>query len=425
MSQNFGIKNFLIYFVSLLPFAIITGPFFPDLIVSCSSIFFLYYIFNKKKFEVFDNIFFKLFLLAWIYLVINSLFAKETLFSLKTSIFYIRFGVFSLVIYFLCNEIKFLDLFTKVLVFVIILVLADATFQFYTGKNFFGYPISQDNRLSSFFKDELIVGSYLARSFPLLISLVFLNLSNHYSKIWFLLLNLFFIAVPTVVFLSGERASFFFTLFYIFIIIFFLRKKLKIIYISIIFLFSLLLILNFSYVSLSDRMVNQFLSETGIGKSSIQEKNISEASSSRIYIFSKIHEGHILTAFNIFKENIIFGAGPNMFRYSCSDPKYAVTKYNCTTHPHNFHIQILAETGIVGYLFLLSSIIYLLILLIKLFLRSKNISYRSLSLVSLVIGLIVTLQPITSSGNFFNNWLSILVYLPVGFLIYLRKSDGL
>jgi hypothetical protein len=122
MSQNFGIKNFLIYFVSLLPFAIITGPFFPDLIVSCSSIFFLYYIFKKKKFEVFDNIFFKLFLLAWIYLVINSLFAKETLFSLKTSIFYIRFGVFSLVIYFLCNEIKFLDLFTKVLVFVIIFV---------------------------------------------------------------------------------------------------------------------------------------------------------------------------------------------------------------------------------------------------------------------------------------------------------------
>jgi O-antigen ligase len=38
----------------IVPF-LITGPFFPDLIVSISSIFFLYYVFKKKDFYYFSE----------------------------------------------------------------------------------------------------------------------------------------------------------------------------------------------------------------------------------------------------------------------------------------------------------------------------------------------------------------------------------
>ena len=38
--------------VSIIPFLIL-GPFFPDLIVSVSALFFLYYVFKNKKFYFF------------------------------------------------------------------------------------------------------------------------------------------------------------------------------------------------------------------------------------------------------------------------------------------------------------------------------------------------------------------------------------
>jgi O-antigen ligase len=44
-----------------------------------------------------------------------------------------------------------------------------------------------------------------------------------------------------------------------------------------------------------------------------------------------------------------------MFRIKCKDEKYAVGISPCLTHPHNFYIQLLAETGIIGFLFLFSA----------------------------------------------------------------------
>ena len=43
----------------------------------------------------------------------------------------------------------------------------------------------------------------------------------------------------------------------------------------------------------------------------------------------------------------------------------------------------------------------------------------------LIVGILISLWPFSPSGNFFNNWLSIIYYLPVGFILYtlrLKKS---
>ncbi len=47
-------------------------------------------------------------------------------------------------------------------------MIVDGYFQYFFGKNLFGYELFNAYRVSSFFGSELILGSYLARFFPLL-----------------------------------------------------------------------------------------------------------------------------------------------------------------------------------------------------------------------------------------------------------------
>ena len=49
-------------------------------------------------------------------------------------------------------------------------LIIDGYFQFFTGFNILGYP-KYIARVSSFFKDKLILGSYLVRLFPLLLAI--------------------------------------------------------------------------------------------------------------------------------------------------------------------------------------------------------------------------------------------------------------
>ena len=42
------------------------------------------------------------------------------------------------------------------------------------------------------------------------------------------------------------------------------------------------------------------------------------------------------------------------------DEKYATGITPCMTHPHNFYVQLLAETGIIGFLFLFSALGYVI-----------------------------------------------------------------
>ena len=53
----------------------------------------------------------------------------------------------------------------------------------------------------------------------------------------------------------------------------------------------------------------------------IQNNNNSSSSSSKINTFSPQHEAIYVTSLILFKENILFGIGPKMFREKCSTDK--------------------------------------------------------------------------------------------------------
>ena len=148
-------------------------------------------------------------------------------------------------------------------------------------------------------------------------------------------------------------------------------------------------------------------------------------SSERLVIFSKTYEGHYKVSLNMFKDKPIFGQGVKTFRKYCSKKENYISEVACTTHPHNIYFQLLAETGVFSFLIVLFLFLYLTYKLIKIsFLNLfKNIylkDYRTL----IYIFYAVNLFPFAPSGNFFNNWLSIIYYLPSGYLIFLNSNKN-
>ena len=102
----------------------------------------------------------------------------------------------------------------------------------------------------------------------------------------------------------------------------------------------------------------------------------------------------------------------------------------CNTHPHNIHLQILAETGLIGYFFLFSFIIYLIAQFFKvtiniIFKKELKNKRKNLSFLFILLSLIQALFPIIPSGNIFNNWISVLFFFQLAFLfnyLYYNKK---
>ena len=121
-------------------------------------------------------------------------------------------------------------------------------------------------------------------------------------------------------------------------------------------------------------------------------------------IFTPIHDSHIRTAFNIFLDRPLTGYGPKMFRVMCEKKEFQVGIKPCSTHPHNFYVQLLAETGIIGFSFLTIGFLYILLCLIRQF---KSVIFfekkRPFSdyQVCLLSALFITVWPFFTQWKFF------------------------
>tara|TARA_B110000503_G_scaffold25642_1_gene40498 strand:- start:5514 stop:6782 length:1269 start_codon:yes stop_codon:yes gene_type:complete len=407
---------FLSYLLLLIPLALITGPFLPDLFLAVIVISFIMIIFVQKKIEILDNIYFKIYLIICLILSLNS-FSSNNLSSLQSSIFYFRFGIFALACYFLINNNQnILKNLLYIFITIYFALFIDSLYQYFFLKNILGFTYNneQNFRITSFFGKDEILGSYTARFFPVLLflltychNLIFLRKKN-------ILKIILFLTSFVVVLLSGERTSL--ALFIIFIIFIFIssynyRRLLLVPIIACFVIFTLT-------VLYSEKIYNRVIVST-INQLGLDSK------SERMYIFSKTYEGHYKIALNMFLEKPILGHGAKMFRYYCDKEENFVAANACTTHPHNFYAQTLAETGISGFLVLLSLYIFIFYLFLKnlyfqIINKSQVFSDEALCLLGFYF---ITLFPFLPSGNFFNNWLSIVNYYPLGFLIYLIKKN--
>ena len=471
-----NLNKMLLFGFILLPFLLVSGTFLSDLITVLSCFYFFMYKKIKLSFELRKKeiIFFIAF---FIYLNLNSIFNSEnTLISLKVTAPYFRYLLFTLVlIYFLYKVENFKYKFFYSCLICLIILLFDSFIQLTTGSNILGYPIYQ-NRISSFFNDELILGSF---TFKILIILLCISHILDYSKKNIRYFHIFiFIISYLLIFMSNERISF--------------------AYLIIIFLFNCLIELNlkknitilflFIFINSLVYLIYPKAFERLIFHSINQLKN-----SNSFFVSSYRHDLHYFTAIQMFKEKPIFGHGPKSFRYKCDSPSYKVkekiilekalyspedgllainpvkdvflitkenkvfylTNYNlnltniklrkfqqvdkgeylgsyyefengCNTHPHNTHFQFLSELGSVGYVFLLAFIFFIIKYVFKLlhkkFFMKTELSKFERAYFICSIGLLLHINPIFPSGSFFNNYNSIVFFMIISFLIYFRNQ---
>ena len=402
--SNTVLVNLII--ASIIPF-LIWGPFFPDLIISVSALFFLYYVFKNNNFNYFLNKPLIIFFIFCIYCILISIFvAEDMMLSLESSLFYFRIGVFSCFIWYLIDKDQsILIYFYYTLILCFLALVIDGYIQHFTGENLLGFKINAKTRVSSFFRDELIMGSYLSRLFPLLFAL-FLVKQKQKFEIYFI--GLLFILADVLIYMSGERTAFFFLNLSTIFIIILIKEHQKFRLVTFIIAVICIIILSLNSSNMSERMFIGPAKNMGLIKSS-----------ERVIIFTRDHDVLIRTAYNMYKDQPLFGHGPKMFRIMCKDEKYSAGNRSCMTHPHNFYIQLLAETGIIGFLFLFSALCYVLYAALRQFKCIIFKQKRPLTdyQICLLAGILITIWPISPNGNFFNNWLMAVYSFPIGFYL--------
>ena len=222
----FSVKFMLRSALFLLPLSIITGPFLPDLIITLSSIFFIFYAVLKKNYKYFLDKKIIYFYIFYFYLILSSIQSSDFLFSLESSLPYIRFGFFCILVKFISDEDPLF--FKKYKLYVLIpflYVIFDAIIQTIFGYNTLFYKVNP-SQITGIFDDEKILGSYVSRILPIVFALtIFYKKSNFKTNIF-----LIFLAMISfiVILLSGERVALinFFTFIFLIMIfnIFNLRK---------------------------------------------------------------------------------------------------------------------------------------------------------------------------------------------------------
>jgi len=411
-----NLKLFNCFLIGLLPLLLITGPALSDIAISIAGIFTLVLILRNKDWHYLNNKFFLIFFIWCLYLIFVSFLSNYKLHSLESSLFYFRFGVFSISVWYLLeSEYKKLFIFILkiILFFCFTILIFDSLFQYFFNHNILGFPYS-GGRLSSFFGEEHKLGSYFSRMMPLLFAISAMYCYKNKLEYYFCIFALFF--SDTIIFLSGERTAFFYAILFSIAVILLIQKYRLIRFLTIISSFILLTLITINSNDIKTRMIDKTLVQ-------ISEVN-------NIFTFTAQHDTVYKSSLKMFKDNFIFGIGPKNFRIICKDIKYkTLTKFDlsidgCQSHPHNSYVQLLTETGIIGllplfFLFIFLSFYFLKHIYVKLI--YKKIIFKDKSLF-LLLALYISIWPFVPNGNFFGNWISIIYFFPIGFLLHIYSE---
>jgi hypothetical protein len=339
--------------------------------------------------------------------------------------------------------------------FASLIVALDVIYQYTFGFNIIGLK-SEIHHNSGFFGEEWIAGGFIQNfSFFAILFITFTLKDKIKSR--FILTTIIICIFGLGILFSGNKMPVILFLFGLLLLFLATNKLKKIIVVSLVLLF-----LSFKFFISSDQFIkNNFLSiysnakgivnalilyplsEIVSGKENKSTDNseltknenqqLPLQTKEKIFIDeTKLQVRLFLTAIDIWKENKIIGNGIKSFIYDCFifqkkdlrisgqalpiapldentvyeynfTQEYLETKKNrlCSNHPHNYYLEILTSTGIVGLFITLVIASLLIIFIFKNFSLFKKNNLDNIILLAAMISLILAVFPFKSSGSIF------------------------
>ena len=160
-------------------------------------------------------------------------------------------------------------------------------------------------------------------------------------------------------------------------------------------------------------------------------------------VLNTLGSGHgviFSSALDTWLEKPVLGRGIKSFGITCRanqfifipskegppDPISIPTEYggkknrSCAPHPHNYYLEILNDTGLVGLILLIVFIIFISVKNIN-FYRGKNFEYKIINYI-LILTLLTEFIPLRSSGSFFSTGNASFIFFLMGMIINLQKT---
>ncbi len=372
--------NYFLFLFSIIPLCMLVGSavsFINILLIDLSFIILLIY---KKDFHFFKNNTIIYFFVLFIYLIFNSFISIDYSEGILRNLGFVRFIILFVAFNYFYHQ-KFF--FKKMFYFwslILLIVVFDIFFEFFYGTNILGYYSSNASgkRIVSFFKDELVVGSFLY-SFSLILIGFFLNEKIKYKYYLYSLIFLFFISII----ITTERSASIKTLIGLILFLFLYKEinlKKKILFF---FLISIILttLMSTSY-KVNHRYFTQIIKQT--------------------HTYVSLYK----SGFQVFQNNKIFGVGNKNYRVATcipeeivNDPSQNKDDYMCTTHPHQIYFEFLSEHGLIGTIIILLIFYKLIFSKIK-----KTILEKNYLKIGSLIYLTLSFMPIIPSGAFFGSF---------------------
>ncbi len=337
------------------------------------------------------------------------------------SVFLLKFFlVYILIETLILNEKINIKYFCNICCLLLVFVSLDLFLQFFSGENILGYA-PWEGRITGVFEHEAIAGAYIQKIF--IFSLISVFLFSYLTKLNKNFLQIiFFTIVIFASFIASNRISFLIIISLIFFVVIFYKSFRKNLLLSMILLIPLFIFsyqadsqINYKYKDFISK-VQKLGGQTSVLSNDISDEN-KEASPTR-----SNHGKIYLTAIKSFNENKILGHGLKSFRVNCK--KFLNQKNTlCSTHPHNYHLEVLHDTGILG--FSLISIFVFLILFSKYKdLRLNKLKYNEKIIISLLIlNFLIEIFPLKSTGSLFTTWNGTLLWLSIALVNYGNKKN--